>query len=90
VTDPRSTNRWAELCRALRPILPPVCWICGGDIDRTLPAKNKWSWTLDHVVPLAQRPELAFDESNLRPAHMWCNAKRGNGTSKPDRMSRKW
>ncbi|GAA1549862.1 hypothetical protein GCM10009804_03050 [Kribbella hippodromi] len=36
-----------------------VCWLCGhGGAD-----------TADHVIPVAQRPDLEYDVRNLRAAH---------------------
>ncbi len=49
-----------------------TCHICGDPIDRTLPANDPMSGSLDHVIPLVGRgPHV---ESNLRPAHMMCNS----------------
>lgn len=51
-----------------------VCQLCGRLIDPN--DKKLWMGTLDHIVP---RSKGGADEpSNLRLAHMICNALRGN------------
>lgn len=90
VTVGRNDKRWREICSRLRRTLPPVCWICGADIDLSISGREKWGWTLDHVNPLAQAPALALDESNLRPAHNICNATRGGRGVSSTKYSQKW
>lgn len=55
-----------------------VCWICGKD----------GATSVDHVVPvsLGGRP---LDPDNLRPAHISCNSRRGNG-KRVMSTSRQW
>lgn len=87
----RSTMRWKNLCAYLRPLLPPICHICGKPIDRALPARHRLSWTLDHVIPIKEAPHLAFVLSNLKPAHWGCNSAKGAGKSRvPAKNSRPW
>ncbi len=87
----RSDNRWLMMCKQLRRDLPPVCWLCGRDIDRTLHHYDKWSWTLDHVEPLSTSPALAYTLSNLRPAHRTCNSRKGEGAMPlANKVSRRW
>ena len=80
--DPRSTQRWRRLRRKLyerdrRADAP--CWICGLPIDYRARTGSPRSWEPDHVRPVAQFPELAFDEANIRPSHCACNRARGQG-----------
>lgn len=86
----RSDAQWIKLTRYLREVLPPVCWICGDAIDLALRHPHRMSWSLDHVKPLSTHPELAHDESNLRPAHLSCNSKRGVGKAQPVKLSQDW
>lgn len=58
-----------------------ICWICGRAIDMGLPATDRWSWSMDHVIPLADAPCLALDHSNLREAHRSCNSSKGRRTT---------
>jgi 5-methylcytosine-specific restriction endonuclease McrA len=53
------------------------CWLCGQPIDYTLPAGHPQAFTVDHVQPRSQRPDLAEDPANLRAAHAKCNKARG-------------
>ena len=71
-TPVHRTRRWRELSEHLRQALPPYCHVCGVVINLYLPYTHRMSWTLDHVVPVAIRPDLAFDVTNLRPAHSAC------------------
>lgn len=90
-SDGRSSRAWKALCARLRVELPPICWLCGGDIDLGLHHLDRWAWTLDHVQPLDTHPELAMDLANLRPAHRSCNSSKGSSTStNAVRTSRTW
>ncbi|WP_408016021.1 HNH endonuclease [Rhodococcus artemisiae] len=80
------TRAWRELSERLRHVLPPICHICSGTIDLTLDSKHRESWTLDHLKPACDYPDLALEPSNLKPAHRHCNAgkaARGDSVSQP-------
>jgi len=47
------------------------CYLCGKWIEK------KWT-TLDHVIPRSNRPDLAFDESNIKTCCFTCNTKKGS------------
>lgn len=55
-----------------------ICWLCGVPIDMGLPPEHRMSWTMDHVMPVSIRPDLAEDLGNIREAHRGCNSSRGN------------
>lgn len=76
------TKRWRDLCKRLKWSLPPICWVCGEEIDRSISGRDKMGWTLDHVIPRWEAPQLTYEESNLRPAHNIHNATRGGRQSK--------
>lgn len=80
--DPRGTRRWRELRRRLykrdRAANSP-CWICGQPIDYRAEAGSPDAWEPDHVMPVADHPELALDPGNIKPAHCSCNRSRGSG-----------
>lgn len=90
----RGSRAFRKLSARLRGELPPVCWLCCKPIDLALHHLDPWSWTLDHVTPLAVWPEGLLVESNLRPAHRRCNMLKGAGGWTPSqdkpRSSRKW
>ena len=78
--DPRGTKRWQKLRvnlyeRDRRAGAP--CWICGQPIDYRAPSGTPDAWEPDHVLPVASRPDLAFDPGNIRPSHCSCNRARG-------------
>lgn len=88
----RSHRTWIELCKRLRRELPPVCHLCGGQIDLTLPHNDSRAWTLDHIESLMSNYERAHDVSNLAPAHRGCNSSKGarEGARMNVRRSRAW
>lgn len=57
-----------------------TCQLCQGPVDRDLPVTDDWAASLDHVE--CQSWALIPDHSpaNLRLAHRWCNAVRGDGS----------
>lgn len=66
-------NQWRRRRAVLR-LYGPVCWLCDGEIDMELTARNPNSlaaFSLDHVVPYSVIRSNAIE--NLRPAHRFCN-----------------
>ncbi|NUP37019.1 MAG: HNH endonuclease [Streptomyces sp.] len=87
--NPRNGRPYRRLCAAVKAQGQP-CWICGHDIDPALDARNAWSFTLDHAVPLSRGGSL-LDPANARSAHRRCNSSRGNRlTVRQPRASRRW
>lgn len=60
------------------------CWLCGSDIDYRLQSPHPYSWSLDHAVPVHNRPELLLDPNNFRSSHLDCNLHRGTDDPKLD------
>lgn len=93
--DPRQTRRWKRLREQLykrdRAANAP-CWICGQDIDYRAPSGTPDAWEPDHMLPVSERPDLAFDPGNVRAAHCACNRSRGSKRGEPSlgEPSRKW
>jgi len=83
------TRRWRNLCERLKRELPPICWLCGEEIDLSLSGRDRMGWTLDHVIPRSEAPGLTYEISNLRPAHNIHNSTRG-GTRMKVKYSRDW
>jgi hypothetical protein len=63
--------------RQLRELYGDDCWLCLRPIDfRRDGQRDRMRATRDHVIPLARGgPD---SPENLRPAHKWCNERRGN------------
>jgi hypothetical protein len=61
-----------------------ACWRCGQAIDYDAPPQTPTAFEADHYHPVATRPWLAYDYTNLRPSHSKCNRARG---SKPDALA---
>ena len=55
------------------------CWLCNQQIDYRAAPMSPDAWEPDHVLPVIDHPELAFDPGNIRPAHASCNRSRGSG-----------
>lgn len=54
-----------------------TCWLCGNEVDMNAdPQRGDWSPSLDHVI--ARSHGGTHDVDNLRTAHRWCNAVRGD------------
>jgi 5-methylcytosine-specific restriction endonuclease McrA len=53
------------------------CWLCGEAIDYRLKFPHPRSWSLDHLIPIADNPRLLLEPNNLRSAHLDCNRHRG-------------
>lgn len=87
--DGRSWRRFVALCRRE---LPPICHLCGGVIDMGLHYNDPMSWTIDHIIPLAEggAPESL---SNAAPAHRRHNSQKGaklNYQHSKPKQSRIW
>lgn len=52
------------------------CGICKQHIDITLKYPDPQSFSIDHIIPVSLGGNHAV--SNLQPAHLVCNSKRGN------------
>ncbi|SCX05913.1 hypothetical protein, partial [Mycolicibacterium fluoranthenivorans] len=84
----RSTRRYRKLRAAFRHECATEdqpggttgrpCWLCGKPIDYSLPDDHPDGFNLDHAYTVADRPDLAEDPANFRPAHKACNGLRGN------------
>lgn len=58
------------------------CHICGQPIDYSLePSSGPEAYEPDHVIPVAKRPDLELDLSNIKASHARCNRSRGDGTN---------
>lgn len=55
-----------------------TCHLCGEPIDMSLPGIHRRGPTIDHLLPHSLGG--ADEVGNCRPAHLSCNASRGNGT----------
>lgn len=67
-----------------------ICWICGKEIDTTLPAGNPGAWTADHETPISKGGSIM---GPIKPAHHGCNSRRGNRPMddyQPTRSSQPW
>ncbi|GAA4358466.1 hypothetical protein GCM10023145_31150 [Angustibacter luteus] len=96
MTDKRTTTekgrgrQWQLLCEQARRVYPPICWICHREIDLTLAATDRMSWTLDHLDPVATHGTQVPPIERTRPAHRAHNSSRKAGPPPQHRPSRLW
>ena len=88
----RRCSRSAAKRRQGRFLIPPrirraiyerdnwTCQLCFDPIDREAHYLDDWAPSLDHVTPQSHMLIPDHSPSNLRTAHRWCNAVRGDGT----------
>lgn len=69
-----STTAWRKLAAEVRASATRCTWCL----------KPTRRLVADHVLPLDQRPDLALDRSNLVPACVPCNTRRGRNARLPD------
>lgn len=50
---------------------------CREEIDYRLKEPHPYSWTLDHLKPVQDHPELIMEISNFAASHRDCNVRRG-------------
>lgn len=53
-----------------------ICQICGLPVDRTLKVNNRYSPTIDHIIPLSKNG--LHEKSNCQLAHRSCNSSKGD------------
>ncbi|GAA3089262.1 HNH endonuclease [Kribbella aluminosa] len=59
------------------------CHLCGQPVDKSIQDRaDPRVGQVDHVVPVADRPDLANERSNLRLAHRLCNLRKGAGPAR--------
>jgi hypothetical protein len=53
------------------------CWLDGDPIDYSYKYPHPMSFSMDHAIPVKERPDLILDPGNFRPSHLDCNHRRG-------------
>lgn len=56
-----------------------ACGLCGGPIDPDVQHPDKFSASLDHIVPLSRGGNHTYD--NVQAAHLACNSRKSNRTA---------
>lgn len=70
-------HRWRTTRAAVLNQRPLMCGICGYEIDPSIKYPNRWSASVDCIIP-ASLGGSTEDRSNLRPAHLGCNQRKGD------------
>jgi hypothetical protein len=60
------------------------CVICGERVDYNLRYPHPFSWSLEHLISVKDRPDLLLDENNWASAHFGCNSMKGDEELVPD------
>lgn len=55
-----------------------TCQLCFEPIDRDAHYLDDWAPSLDHIIPQSHTLAPDHSDANLRTAHRWCNAVRGD------------
>lgn len=58
-----------------------TCQLCNCPVDPEAAVNSAGSATLDHIIPQSMQLVPDHSAANLRLAHMWCNAARGDGSN---------
>lgn len=82
----REGRPWRELRKWVKRT-QRVCHLCGEPMDLAIKWPDPRSFSVDHVVPISQAPELALSRANVRAAHLGCNSSKGSGGSKSKRIT---
>lgn len=61
-----------------------TCQLCFEPVDRDADPLSDWAPSLDHIEPQSHALIPDHSDENLRTAHRWCNAVRGDGTYHAD------
>lgn len=81
--NPRRANGYRRNQLRRRVLLEEsICWLCGLDVDVSLPHGLPSSPEVDEVIPVAMGGD-PFDRANCRLAHRACNLARGARLSVP-------
>lgn len=83
---PGRYQKWIEPARRYRIYERDgwICQLCGDPVDRSLPANDDWAPSLDHIIPRSATLVPDDSDRNLRLAHRWCNAIRGDEQHLPE------
>lgn len=75
--DPRKTRRWRyTVVPMVKANYPWICHLCGQVIPEGVGWRDPLAFEADHILTVRERPDLAFELSNLRPSHRRCNTAR--------------
>lgn len=86
----RYGHQWRNIRRAVLDRDNWQCQLCGQPIDPQARPRTPQSASVDHVQPLKHGGNL-LDLTNLRAAHLSCNAARGDNVNAPEyKPARKW
>ena len=93
MTPPWVGRRATQARRQCMTIHGFTCWLCGRQIT------DESDYSVDHVIPRSIAPELTWDVTNWRPAHLakhpefGCPGNRGRGATPhppPTSRTREW
>ncbi len=80
-TSRTGTSRWLKVRAKLIRTRPHTCHWCRRRLNATASRGAEGAIEIDHLEPVALRPDLEFDEDNLVLACRRCNRSKGHGTA---------
>ncbi|USI88760.1 HNH endonuclease [Rhodococcus pyridinivorans] len=80
VTPRTATTRWKKIRVRLIHTRDHICHHCGAPLNPDAKRGEPGSIEIDHLIPYAQRPDLAHDPNNLVLSCRPCNLSKGART----------
>lgn len=72
-----ASEKFRKACSQGRRGQGEPCWLCGQDINYHLKFPHPGSFSVDHSIPVNDRPDLILDTTLWKPSHFSCNSARG-------------
>ena len=88
-TFSHSSYEWKQLAKRVR-AEEDYCYLCGYEVDKSLPRYHPYSGQAEHVLCAKDHPELAYERTNVRLAHRICNLRKGTSNPAFTRTSKQW
>jgi len=76
----QAVDRFRDRCAAQRNadgVKGARCALCGNTINYRIRGSHPDAFSVDHIVPASERPDLILVQTNWQPAHLGCNQSKG-------------
>lgn len=90
MTGPRTSSAYQRFIVRVKQLERAwVCFRCEQPIDPDVEHPDPMSWSLEHIKPVDQFPELMLDIDNAAGSHLTCNSRAGRAMQ-DRKTSRRW